>query len=299
MKWFLAKEGGSAEGPFPAQNIEEWLKTGQITPDTMACPVGGQQWTKLHDIDDFAALLPTPPPPPPPAAPSRSTGSDANIGNVRPNFGILTAAIVCSAACLLIEMFTIGDAGDGPPAVYVLGLLTAAAAITTWAVFHYQLWKFLPDHVSETTPGKAVGFLFIPFFNCYWVFQSYLGVNRGLNKLADASELPQPRVNMGIAIAACVFFVVECAFVLLSFSLPGVDDIPNQYVIRDQVDLTNAYNEVVSQHAGFELLSFLLSSIPGFVLWLLMVLSQKRMVERLLANNASVNLSSGLVQGGT
>src|SRR5215472_4189380 len=39
-------------------------------------------------------------------------------------------------------------------------------------VLIYQMWQSIQDGHARTTPGKAVGFLFIPFFNLYWMFQA-------------------------------------------------------------------------------------------------------------------------------
>lgn len=179
--------------------------------------------------------------------------------------------------------------------LHVLVLGVSAAGLITWAIFHYHLWRLLPTQFAETTPGKAVGFLFIPFFNFYWVFRSFLGVNRGLNRLAEVHNLPQPRANVGLATAAAVFFVVSGAFGLVGLSRPGVEDIESNYIIQDEYDLAYAYDDIVEQTKAFDILTFLLSSIPGYVLWLLMVLNQKRMVEHLLKTSAPVNTASGLL----
>ncbi len=37
-------------------------------------------------------------------------------------------------------------------------------------VLMYKAWASIQDGYTKTTPGKAVGFSFIPFFNIYWMF---------------------------------------------------------------------------------------------------------------------------------
>jgi len=52
-------------------------------------------------------------------------------------------------------------------------------------VLVYKLWKTIQDGYESTSAGKAVGFLFIPFFNYYWFFRAYWGLAKDLNKYID------------------------------------------------------------------------------------------------------------------
>jgi hypothetical protein len=301
MKWWLSR-GGKVEGPFPEEHVAHWLKFKQISLHIMACPEGGQEWKRLDETDAFTGYIPAPTPggtrPPPPAPDTVAVRSSTTAGAARrtqARFGVLFAAIALGGATLFFELLLIGDTGEELSSGMLIETCVALGSLITWAVFHYGLWQLVPDQYRETTPGKAVGFLFIPLFNCYWVFRSYLGVNRGLNRMADDHSLPPPRANLGLATAAAVFFVLTVFFVLLHLGLPTLDGIENQYVIRDQLDLQNAYNDVLAAHLGFDILEFLCCSIPGFIVWLLMTLNQKRMVEHLLANDVPVNPASGLL----
>ena len=49
-----------------------------------------------------------------------------------------------------------------------------------WAILHYKCWIALPEQYRATTPGRAVGFLFIPFFNFYWAFVSWPKLSQGM-----------------------------------------------------------------------------------------------------------------------
>lgn len=303
MKWYLSR-GGKAEGPFPEEHVAHWLKSTQISPETLACAEGGQEWKRLDEIDAFVRFVrppapstASPPPPPPPGTAPVQSSSRADTGqSPQARFGSLFAAIALSGIVLLLDVICIGDTGETlSGGAIIIGFCVAVGCLIAWAVFHYGLWQLLPEQFRETIPGKAVGFLFIPFFNCYWVFRSYMGVNRGLNRLAEANGLPPPRANVGLATAAAVFFVVAVFFTLLDMGLPTFEDIESQYIIRDQVDLQNAYNDVVATQVVFDIIVLLVASIPGFVVWLLMVLNQKRMVEHLLAHGVPLDRSSNLL----
>ena len=45
----------------------------------------------------------------------------------------------------------------------------------------HKLWSLIPAHKAKTTPDKAVGFLFVPFFNFYWNFVAIHGLAKALN----------------------------------------------------------------------------------------------------------------------
>ncbi|MBQ9344793.1 MAG: hypothetical protein IJT88_06230 [Kiritimatiellae bacterium] len=58
------------------------------------------------------------------------------------------------------------------PLVLVLGILS----LVTGAILHYKCWEAMPVDFARTTPAKALGYLFIPFFNLYWRFPSIGGL---------------------------------------------------------------------------------------------------------------------------
>jgi hypothetical protein len=47
--------------------------------------------------------------------------------------------------------------------------ISIAAGVLQYILL-YKFWKIIQDGFAKTTPGKAVGYSFIPFFNFYWLF---------------------------------------------------------------------------------------------------------------------------------
>ncbi|MEM7367183.1 MAG: serine/threonine-protein kinase [Bacteroidota bacterium] len=45
----------------------------------------------------------------------------------------------------------------------------------------HKSWKLIEGSGASTTPGRAVGFLFIPLFNLYWVFVAYRSLTVEMN----------------------------------------------------------------------------------------------------------------------
>ncbi len=299
MQWWLTTGEGS-EGPFPEEHIIEWLKTEQISPEVKARCDKDADWRALREIDEFTQYIPAIVPPAPPSAfvseYRQPPNAELLVSDRRPVFDILFVAIATGGFTLLLEFFDIGAIGDESGRYILFCLCVCAVALTFWAMFHYRLWCILPSSVAEIKPNVAVGFLFIPFFNCYWVFKSYLGISRGLNRLADDHGLPGMRTNTGLAMAASILFVSTVFFDFIDFCCsPTVEDIPNLYVIYNSYDYQNAYAETVATAAGFDIFALILGSIPSFVLWILMTLNQKRMVEYLYDNNVPLNSKSKLL----
>lgn len=98
-------------------------------------------------------------------------------------------------------------------------------------VLLYKLWSVVQDGQAATTPGKAVGFLFIPFFNFYWIFQAFWGLAKDLNRYIKQhfgeSVVEQPRqtkpwISLVYIIFAYVFgityFVLSMVYVVSTLS---------------------------------------------------------------------------------
>ena len=88
-----------------------------------------------------------------------------------------------------------------------VGYVGIIAAVVYQYMLIYKLWSLIPRERAQTTPGKAVGFMFIPFFNCYWVFVAVHGLAKALNN-EIRSVAPNKEVSEGLSLAFCI-----CLFV--------------------------------------------------------------------------------------
>ncbi|MBU2573606.1 MAG: hypothetical protein KKH28_05970 [Elusimicrobia bacterium] len=68
----------------------------------------------------------------------------------------------------------------------------------------YKSWAVIQDGHARTTPGKAVGFLFIPFFNIYWAFQAVWGLSKDFNAYLQRNSIPAARLPEGLFLAFCI-----------------------------------------------------------------------------------------------
>jgi hypothetical protein len=104
-------------------------------------------------------------------------------------------------------------------------VVTAALipAYAAWGRLHYRCWKMLPEKFRATTPAQAVGFLFIPFFNFYWLFISFPKLADGFNALRQQRQDLPIRDLKSLGIAKAILFV--CVWTV-GF-IPGLNTITN------------------------------------------------------------------------
>ena len=84
------------------------------------------------------------------------------------------------------------------------GIIPSIYGITIFCVFWYKVWVSIQDGHARTTPGKAIGFMFIPFFNGYWLFQSIWGFAKDYNTYIQRHGLNNPKLPDGLFLAYCI-----------------------------------------------------------------------------------------------
>jgi hypothetical protein len=75
-------------------------------------------------------------------------------------------------------------------------------------ILHYRCWKAIPVDIARTSPGAAVGLLFVPFFNFYWYFVSYAGLAEDC-----AKALGSRRSSRGLGITLGILSITYYTFV--------------------------------------------------------------------------------------
>ncbi|MBM3157088.1 MAG: hypothetical protein FJ004_07355 [Chloroflexi bacterium] len=92
---------------------------------------------------------------------------------------------------------------------------------TVVCVFIYKAWASIQDGYVRTGPCKALGFLFIPLFNLYWIFQAFWGFAVDFNKYVVRNNVTAaPRLPEGLFLAFCILYVATIIpFVGIAISL--------------------------------------------------------------------------------
>lgn len=113
--------------------------------------------------------------------------------------------------------FALSPLEAGLPALSLaLGLAIALFiyALVMEFVLLYKAWKVIQDGSARTAPDKAVGFMFIPFFNLYWIFQAYWGFAKDYNAYVQrhhdvsAGGISIPELSVNLFLAYCILSLV-------------------------------------------------------------------------------------------
>ncbi|MGD0922871.1 MAG: hypothetical protein ABSA70_14055 [Terriglobia bacterium] len=85
-------------------------------------------------------------------------------------------------------------------------LIVYGAAVM--CAFIYRMWAAIQDGHARTSPGRALGFLFIPIYQFYWVFQAFPGFAKDFNAFAARHSLNVPRLSPGLFTAYAILCIV-------------------------------------------------------------------------------------------
>ena len=86
---------------------------------------------------------------------------------------------------------------------FILALLALIYSGVIMAILVYKMWKAIQDGYARTTPGKAAGFLFIPFLNYYWIFQAIWGFSVDYNAYIERHSIAVNKLPTSLFFNLC------------------------------------------------------------------------------------------------
>lgn len=106
----------------------------------------------------------------------------------------------------------------------VLGVGLGIWMLILYFIYIHRMWRMLPDSYARTTPGKAVGFCFIPFYNLYWIFVALHGWSKDYNRfINETGRAHIQRVPEGLFLVMCIFIIIGAIpFISYVVAIPNV-----------------------------------------------------------------------------
>jgi len=197
----LPQPFGQRPTPAPMQNVY-CTNCGAVNdPRSSACVNCG---TPLHRVAQPAGYLP----------PVERISKGKYLGSIIA--GIVVGMIFIAGGIVVIVVGSRSSYGGEPESGTIVGgvlLLLVGIAASIYAsimefVFWYKCWKAIQDGYARATPAKAIGFLFIPFYNFYWIFECYWGFSKDFNMLVDRHNLGTRKLPEGLFLTACILTLV-------------------------------------------------------------------------------------------
>ncbi|MCH2160706.1 MAG: hypothetical protein MK085_02415 [Phycisphaerales bacterium] len=132
------------------------------------------------------------------------------------------------------------DDGEVAATVTLFGM-AGICMVVPWIFFYvmlYRAWAAIQHFQVRTSPGKAVGFCFIPFFNFYWNFVAIYGLVQDFNRVAQEEGRRDLRIAEGIGIVPPILICVNALPYIGCLSALGLIVMWPVYIwmISDRVD---------------------------------------------------------------
>lgn len=208
---------GKPFGPVKLQGIMDALRLGRITSDTLVSHQGSNEWIRLADSELVAltrvALAEPAVNMPMPAI------KKVNVKRLTRLFwwwvGLTGFSLLGDLILVIYGVFRYE-----PGAVILVNLPWMAASILEY-LLTYRYWQTIQEGSARTTPGKAVGFQFIPFFSIYWLFPAYFGLAQDQYRFMDRQfgNLSKDRVKRPVLMIALSYVISYWLFIATIISL--------------------------------------------------------------------------------
>jgi len=217
MKTYHISKNGNQVGPYSEEELQHKLTTAELSSGDLCWTEGMAQWEPIHQTISIPASVPPPPPPPAPVpsyAPPQSNPAEQSeywapyqFNNRFINW-IPALVLYCATSAIswIVELIQLDGDEEAAGIFALIGLPVIILGVVFMSMLHYKCWMALPQQHRFTTPGRAVGFLFIPFYNFYWAFVSWPKLSEGLINW-QRSEGINPTDTKSLALTYAILFV--------------------------------------------------------------------------------------------
>ncbi len=207
VDWYYAV-GNQRVGPVSEDVFKQLISSGAVTASTKIWHEGMPEWTKasFSELKDLFVSPKTPPP-------ILDSPDYAQLQDIKKIS--FTAALVSASVALgfgvIYELVVAVDCQqwDGYSAEAFMIIYSPILIITTLflAILHYKCWDALPVKYARTSPERAIGCLFIPFYSLYWIFVSIPSLAKGFSDFGKDNGFPirnYSELGLGLAIMITV-----------------------------------------------------------------------------------------------
>ena len=99
--------------------------------------------------------------------------------------------------------------------IFLLGIPALFGGVIMSLILQHKAWMLIQSIQPRTTPGKAIGFQFIPLFHLYWGFVAYKGLAEEINTYITRHHLRIPPMSTQLGLA---YAILQCVI-----AIPGIN----------------------------------------------------------------------------
>lgn len=149
------------------------------------------------------------------------------VGVYVASFLLFLAATLVVGLILLLQMDNVVRFSEQTlPLVLALGVLAYVQFVVIQTIYNFailaKMWGAIQDGQTPISAGKAIGFLFIPFFNIYWIFVAWGSFPTHYNNFIERRQLNAPRLTSGVFSLFPIMILLAGIFVLPLLAMPLV-----------------------------------------------------------------------------
>lgn len=214
--------GGAKIGPISEFDFRDMFANGKVMSQDLCWTEGMIDWLSVQEVIGPLRNAPQPPPPPPqpapPFIPTQQHLGSRQIDLINWNPALILYCI-CNSLVIMSSIAALRDQGKADSIAF-FSLPLAVCGVVFACLLHHKCWTVLPEPFRATTPGKAVGFLFIPFYNLYWALVSWPKLAEGLEKWELSLGRRSPTFSDStkeLALSFAVLFIFNQLSVLFAF----------------------------------------------------------------------------------
>lgn len=223
IEWYY-ESNGAQQGPVDTPRLLSLLNQGTLTASNLVWNSSMNGWMAVGQVPSLqtgVASLPvissnpySPPVSVAPVAPSYA-GLSRFPWVKRANYPLMALLYLLGGVAFAVGIILLSGAPDAALFATLaissgLGMIIAGYVLAL--IYLYRAWLVIQPYTTYSTPGRAVGFLFIPFFSIYWQFIAYWRWTQEWNRLvADTREgvnQGAPRANGALALTYAILQAV-------------------------------------------------------------------------------------------
>jgi len=131
--------------------------------------------------------------------------------------GLVSLAVLHHVTVGLALLAMLAGLLNSNPNIKLTGVLQLCS-FGFFSVIVRRAWASIDGGAQGLSPGKAQGFLWIPFFNFYWVFPALVSLATQTNAKADAEQNPAGRITRGFGLVIAILFSVTTLLYFITYA---------------------------------------------------------------------------------